>query len=162
MSHTRPPPPPKLFFLAPKRRKQCEYGEALAAQCEEIISAYSSQGWDILYPDGSPEMHRETIHCTTANSGGQPQETPRNGTPSLGAGMQSPQVPTIPHHSALDPLDTGVGTGAPRVPLTHTRFVTAGGQPSPNTDSVHPRSPPPGSLGASVQPAQHPPSEDLG
>ena len=54
-----PPPPPKLRFPARKQKNKFERAAELKAEHARAIKVYQEQGWNIIYPDGSSELHPE-------------------------------------------------------------------------------------------------------
>ena len=50
--------PPKLRLHAHNQQKKVEQAEVLRAEHARVTEVYRLQGWNIVYPDGSSELHQ--------------------------------------------------------------------------------------------------------
>ena len=54
---THTPPPKGLHYPARKKSRKQGYEAALREYFEDIIGWYAQENWEIIYPDGSSELH---------------------------------------------------------------------------------------------------------
>ena len=76
-----PPPPPTLHYPARKRSHKQGHEVALRECFEDVTGRYEQENWEIIYPDGSSELHP-----AAGRVGGYGVFFTRGGTPPCGRG----------------------------------------------------------------------------